>query len=994
VTDREEASEAAGRFEARFEAMLAYSSDGFELLDDGGSITYASAGCEALLGFSPAELVASRAAADRTHPDDVALVTAHWLSALEHPGSVQTFEARMRHRDGTWRDLDVRMVNKLDDASVGVVVVTFSDTTPRREAERGAVLAHARLEEILAGAADAIVTVDATQAVVSFNVAAEEMFGYRADEIAGHQLAELLPERFRGAHAQHVEEFTGGDVARRVMSEAVELLGRREDGSEFPVEITISKTRRNGDVYSTAIVRDVTDRRAAEAALRDSETRLRELVAHSADIISIVGQDGRVLWTSPASERLLGYPPEIPEGAGFFAWDIGHPDDQELFRARFAEAQLRPGVPVEVEGRGRHADGSWRWFVTTITDLSDDPAVGGVVLNVHDVSLLRGLATQEAALARLGQRALSGLSVGPLAAETVAAIVEVLDVDLAFHAQIGPGGDDLLVRASAGRVGGPSDGLPIGPDTHWGQALATTAALALPATGEPDAGSDALRAAGIVRGMTVGIAAGGEPFGVLGAYATAPREFRPDEADFVRGAANVLASAIERRGFERDLEHQMLHDGLTGLPNRMLLEGRLDQALRRAERRHGCVAVLLIDLDDFKVVNDSLGHAVGDALLQGVASRIGGAIRPADTLARFGGDEFVVVVEHDTPGPGGATAIAERVLTALQGPFPVTPDHEFFVTASIGIALGADVDAHPAILISEADLAMYRAKRRGGDAFVVFDEGLRTRVQARLDLALALRHALDLDEFHLTYQPEIDLATGRIVCVEALLRWEHPHDELLTPDTFLDTAEQTGLIIPIGEWVITQACTQAATWQRTYGARAPARVFVNLSARQLLHPDLIPMVERALQTTGLEPSHLGFEVTEHVFIDDLAAAADILGRLHDQGIHLCLDDFGTGYSSLTYLRTLPFDCLKIDQSFVAGLDEDRTDEHDTTGIITAIIDMAHDLGLVVTAEGVANPTQAEILTFLRCDRAQGYHYARPVPADDLAHLLADNDPAG
>jgi diguanylate cyclase (GGDEF)-like protein/PAS domain S-box-containing protein len=737
---------------------------------------------------------------------------------------------------------------------------------------------------------------------------------------------------------------------------------------------------------------------AAAVALQASETRLRELVARSVEMITIVGRDGHVLWASPAIERLLGYPLEIPEGAELFFWDAVHPDDRDLSRARFAEAQQQPGVPLEVEGRGRHADGTWRWFVTTITDLCDDPAVGGIVLNVQDMSLLRGLATQEAALAGLGQRALSGLSVADVAAETVAAIVEVLDVDLAFHAQIGPGGDDLLVRASAGRVGRPSDALPIGAHTHWGQALATTDTLALPAAGEPAAGSDALLAAGIVRGMTVGIAAGGEPFGVLGAYATAQREFRPDETDFLRGAGNVLASAIERRGFERDLEHQMLHDRLTGLPNRMLLEDRLAQALRRGERRDGCVAVLLIDLDDFKVVNDSLGHGPGDVLLEAVATRIRGAIRPADTLARFGGDEFVVVVEHHTQGPANATAIAERVLTALQEPFQVTPDHELFVTASIGIAcdvaVGADVDEHSAILISQADLAMYRAKRLGGDAYVVFDEGLRTRVQARLDLALALRHALNLEEFHLNYQPEIDLATGRVVDVEALLRWEHPHDGLLTPDTFLDTAEQTGLIVPIGEWVITEACAQAATWQRTYGARAPQRVFVNLSARQLLHPDLGATVEHALQTSGLDSSHLGFEVTEHVFIDDLDAATDILGRLHDHGHALSLDDFGTGYSSLTYLRRLPFDCLKIDKSFVAGLDDDHTDEHDTTAIITAIIDMAHDLGLVVTAEGVENPTQAEVLTSLHCDRAQGYHYSRPVAADNLAHLLAGNDPAG
>jgi len=829
--------------------------------------------------------------------------------------------------------------------------------------------------------------------------------GCSRDELVGHCMDELLApddvvERARlwseaarsGTPVDYVLPVTLL-VGRRVFETTVSPVADPSGAMTRLVQVSRDVTDREQAREAAGVVRDVTERRAAAVALQASETRLRELVARSAEMIAIVERDGRVLWASPASERLLGYSPEIPEGAKFYFWDVVHPDDLHLSRAGLAEAQQQPGVPLEVEGRGHHADGTWRWFVTTITDLSDDPAVGGIVLNVHDITRLRGLATQEAALARLGQRALSGLTVADLAAETVVAIVEVLDVDLAFHAQIGPGGEELLVRASAGRIGGPSDALPIGPHTHWGQALATTATLAFPKPGEPAVGSDALLAAGIVGGMTVGIAAGGEPFGVLGGYAAAQREFRLDETDFLRGAANVLASAIERRQFERDLEHQMLHDRLTGLPNRMGLEDPLGRALRRGKRRDGCVTVLLVDLDDFKGVNDSLGHAAGDVLLQAVATRIGGAISPADTLARFGGDEFVVVVEHDIQTPDGATAIAERVLAALQAPFQVTPDHELFVTASIGIALGADADVDPATLISEADLAMYRAKRRGGNTYVVFDEGLRTRMQARLDLARALRHALDLDEFHLDYQPEIDLATGRIVDVEALLRWEHPQDGLLTPDTFLDTAEQTGLIIPIGEWVIAQACAQAATWQRTYGARAPQRVFANLSARQLLHPDLGATVEHALQTTGLDPSHLGFEVTEHVFIDDFAAAADILGRLHDHGHALSLDDFGTGYSSLTSLHRLPFDCLKIDRSFVAGLDDDRTDEHDTTAIITAIIDMAHDLGLVVTAEGVENPTQAEILTSLRCDRAQGYHYSRPVPADDLARLLAGNDPA-
>jgi diguanylate cyclase (GGDEF)-like protein len=617
--------------------------------------------------------------------------------------------------------------------------------------------------------------------------------------------------------------------------------------------------------------------------------------------------------------------------------------------------------------------------------------VGGIVFNAVDITGPRARAAQEATLARLGQEALSGLSVGGLAAEIVTDVVELLEVDLAFYAQISPSGEELLVQASAGRLNAPSDALVVDSHTLWGQALQAPLLIEFGGPGEAVAGSEALLAAGIVSGLTVGIAAGAEPFGVLGVYATSTREFRSDETAFARGAANVLTRAIEARRVERDREHQVLHDQLTGLPNRMLLEDRLNRALGRAARAGTGVAVLLLDLDDFKAVNDSLGHDVGDVLLKMVAGRLGGVIGPADTLARLGGDEFVIVIEPDTQTLDAATAVAERIRAELHRRFEIAPNEELFVTASIGISVSAGSGVQPGTLISEADLAMYRAKHDGGDTCVVFDESLRTRARRRFSLASALGHALERDQLHLAYQPEIDLATGRTVDVEALLRWEHPDQGPLGPDTFLEIAERTGMIIPIGEWVITQACAQAASWQRTYGAAAPRRVFVNLSARQLLHADLQTTIQAALKATGLDPSHLGFEITEHAYIDNLSAATAALAPLHDHDHALYLDDFGTGYSSLTYLRTLPIDGLKIDQSFTASLHDD---ENDTTAIITAIVDMAHDLGLVVTAEGVENPAQAQTLTSLRCDHAQGYHYSRAVPAEDLAHLLANNTPAG
>jgi diguanylate cyclase (GGDEF)-like protein len=392
--------------------------------------------------------------------------------------------------------------------------------------------------------------------------------------------------------------------------------------------------------------------------------------------------------------------------------------------------------------------------------------------------------------------------------------------------------------------------------------------------------------------------------------------------------------------------------------------------------------VLFLDLDHFKVVNDSLGHSLGDRLLVAIAERLAVALRPGDTVARFGGDEFVVLCE-DLVTQHDAIAIAERVDEAVSGPF-VIDDTEVFVGVSIGIALPDDTEADPETLIRDADAAMYRAKDRGRSRWELFDNAMRASAVDRLDIENALRRALDRRELRVFYQPVIDLVTGRVTGVEALLRWEHSERGLLNPSDFITVAEETGLIVPIGSWVLDQACRQVQRWHASAERRSPLSVAINISGRQLGHPRLVEDLASVLHDTSIDPSLVELEITESVLMDDVEMSAETLGRLHALGVHLAVDDFGTGYSSLSYLRRFPVDILKVDQSFVDGLGEDSSD----SAIVTAIITLAHTLGLSAVAEGVESALQLTELRRLGCDRAQGFHMARPATGHDVGELLA------
>jgi diguanylate cyclase (GGDEF)-like protein len=443
----------------------------------------------------------------------------------------------------------------------------------------------------------------------------------------------------------------------------------------------------------------------------------------------------------------------------------------------------------------------------------------------------------------------------------------------------------------------------------------------------------------------------------------------------------VLAASVAHIVAWRTNENQLLRDPLTGLPSRLLYINNLKLALQRLSRAPGrAVAVMFLDLDRFKVINDSLGHGAGDELLVAVAERLGHSLRRHETLARFGGDEFVILCE-DIFDDGDAVAVAERVLKSFSIPFHLATG-ETTAAASIGIAVGVHPDQEPDELIRDADAAMYRAKAAGGGRLLLFDELTRERALARMHTENAIRKAIEREEFRVFFQPEVSISGDKIIGLEALVRWEHPERGLVAPGEFIGLAEETGMIVPIGEWVLREACRHAVEWQRR--SVEPLTLRVNVSARQLAEEGLPQTVADVIAESGIEPGRLCLEVTESVLIEDPESSIRKLSELKELGVLIAVDDFGTGYSSLEYLRRLPVDCVKIDRSFVRGLPDSSED----TAIVTAVIALGHTLKLSVTAEGVETQAQLGKLQAAGCDTAQGFLFYRPEPPEQVARLFA------
>jgi diguanylate cyclase (GGDEF)-like protein/PAS domain S-box-containing protein len=438
----------------------------------------------------------------------------------------------------------------------------------------------------------------------------------------------------------------------------------------------------------------------------------------------------------------------------------------------------------------------------------------------------------------------------------------------------------------------------------------------------------------------------------------------------VGGIVVNYRDATSRRALEDQLRHQAFHDVLTGLANRALLRERLEHAVASATRHGRDVAVLFVDMDDFKAINDSLGHTAGDRLLAAIGHRIAEGLRAGDTAARLGGDEFCLLLE-DVARPEDAQDVAQRLLASLREPF-MLGGHELRLHASIGVALRSNGSTTADDLLRDADVAMYVAKRRGKDRVEVFEPTVHVAAITRLALLADLPRALGGDQFPIEYQPVVDLHSERITGVEALLRWRHPQRGTIRPDEFIPLAEESGLIVPIGRWVLREACRHVRAWDRITSG-PPLTVSVNVSGRQV-EPALVETVREALRDSHLSPSRLVLEITESALLEDAEAAREVLLELRASGVHLAIDDFGTGYSSLDYLRRLPVDLLKIDRSFVAS----ATDGSDRSALLASIVRLGRTLGMEMVAEGVEDREQAALLRGFGVHYAQGFHYARPL----------------
>ena len=459
-----------------------------------------------------------------------------------------------------------------------------------------------------------------------------------------------------------------------------------------------------------------------------------------------------------------------------------------------------------------------------------------------------------------------------------------------------------------------------------------------------------------------------------------------DNRGLFSGVVVSVADITERRALEDRLKHQAFHDPLTHLANRVLVRYRLEHALQQRAQNPDSVAVIFIDLDNFKYINDSLGHSAGDELLVALAKRLRETTRAGDTPARFGGDEFVILLE-DVDTPRYAISVAERVLDAMREPFLID-GHEVFTTPSIGIAFSGEGQSNADELLRHADSAMYEAKRRGKACFAIYEASMSGDALKRLELENDLRRALQNGEFELHFQPTWDLDFDRVSGFEALVRWNHPSRGLVMPGEFIALAEETGLIVPMGFGVLRSACLQAVAWNQT--SVHPLHMSVNISARQLHVPEVVPLVAQALQESGLDPCNLILEITESAIVERTEQVLATMNQLKSLGVSLAIDDFGTGYSSLAYLRAFPFDYLKIDRQFVTGIDH----EPDNSAIATSMVTLAHALKLVVVAEGAETHEEVEHLKFLGCDKGQGYFFGRPKTVEAVEERFALSSPVG
>jgi diguanylate cyclase (GGDEF)-like protein/PAS domain S-box-containing protein len=800
--------------------------------------------------------------------------------------------------------------------------------------------ADARREAMLEAALDCIVTMDAGGLVVDFNAAAERTFGYSREEVRGRRLGDLIvPPELRGRHeaglARHLED---GDAA--VLGRRLEMQAMRRDGSRIPVELTVTRTDIDGEPLFIGFLRDLSGLHAAQAALQDAEARFRRLVEQVPTVTYICDYDEAVSvrYISPQIEALTGYPPRRWTDDPQFWASVLHPDDRDWVVAEMAR-RTREEIPVDFEYRCVAADG------TVVHVLDQETIVRGADGRpLYSQGVLVDVTELRSAQARLR---VSEAQMSTIV-EFAPMVLFALDADGIFTLSEGRALE--LLDLAPGEVVGRSVF-----DVYAGMPQIARAVRR------------ALDGEHVSELMEVGE--------LVFDVSYAPVLDRHDGGPAVIGVATDVTS---RHRSEQELAHFAYHDRLTGLANRALLEERLESAVERARGGRSTVAVLNLDLDDFKTVNDSLGHACGDELLCAIARRLEHRVASASLLTRHGGDEFMLLLE-DLPGDGRAMAeaVAAELLEGLRLPFRVG-GATLQVGASIGISLYPADALDAADLLKHADAAMYQAKRAGRGRHALYRAADDT-ASRRLELTGRLRTALAEQQLELHFQPVVALGEGRIVGAEALVRWNDPERGMVSPAEFIPLAEDTGLIDAVGAWVLDAACLQARAW-RDQGLEL--EVAVNVSPLELASPGFAQRVSDRMRAHGLGPGTLVLEITESA-LSEPAAVAPVLERIGELGVRIAIDDFGAGFSSLTRLRHLTVHILKLDRSFLAGVPEDGRG----SAFIGAILRLATELNLFVVAEGIETEEQLAYLRSAGASHGQGFHLARPMPAAEFTALV-------
>ena len=758
----------------------------------------------------------------------------------------------------------------------------------------------------------------------------------------------------------------------------------------FGEESVTLLNRITSDFEVATLALEARDTEETSAALLQNQLRrLNYVVERTGVATATLTEDLRFTQVNPALGDLLGTDPGHLVGRTLLDF-VPSSQRRRVRRGYLGLVNGPRGALAKLEHELVSTAGDTRWVVASGTKVPEmNPDFGVVLWQAQDVTrqhLAEATANrksaQQAAVAELGQRALASDDINCLMQVASQMLRDQLGVDKASVLCWNRAHDSFRFVAGVGWdasvIGGAL--IPGGRHSLAGYTVRSTAAVVSDFDSETRFDEGPLQEIyGVRSGMAVPIIAGDQPYGVLEAFTIEHHEFPGDDIHYALGLAHVLGAALARRRTEAALQQQALHDPLTGLPNRTLLLDRIPAAISRARRSGQAMAVMFLDLDRLKVVNDSLGHSAGDLVLQTVAQRLELVVRPSDTVARVGGDEFVVLAEELGSAQMGML-MARRLVQTVENPIKVG-GQDVVVTLCAGVRVADGTDLAADDLLRDADIAMYHAKQGGGRRAVAFTPEMGNLFGDRVKLEADLHRATSKDELVVQYQPLVELEGGTVVGAEALVRWNHPERGLLSPAEFIPLAEETGLILEIGAFVLRQACATCKRWSALLSDRQPL-VAVNLSTRQLLDPGIVDMVAATLEDTGLPAALLSMEITETALLANSMAAVSALDALHGLGVQLALDDFGTGYSSVVHLKRFNLDHLKLDKAFVDEVDTNPRD----AAIVGGLIQLAHAIGLTAVAEGVETQGQLQALRRLGCDVAQGYLMARPLPEAEFEQL--------